>query len=242
MKIFPAVDLLDGCAVRLERGDYRRKTVYSRDPLSVAAGFREAGASYLHVVDLNGAAEGTAVNGNLIERLIRDSGLRVEVGGGIRDEETVRRYLDAGAMRVILGTAAAESPAFLRKMTERYGGGIAVSADIRDGRVATRGWLASSGADVDAFLAGMAAAGVRTVICTDISRDGMLSGPGMELYRRLCGRHALGLVASGGISSAEDIRRLAGLGMEGAILGKALYEGILDLRAALAAAEEGTAC
>lgn len=235
MKLFPAIDLLDGCAVRLKKGDYQQKTVYSTDPVSVAKSFKAAGCEFIHVVDLDGARDGSQANFETIAAIARESGLGVEIGGGIRDEAAVKRYLDLGVMRVILGTAAVEKPGFAREMVARYGDKIAVGVDIKDGMVATRGWKELSSRSCMEFCEEMEAAGVKTVICTDISRDGMLSGPASELYQELSARFSMDFVASGGVSSMEDLRKLKEMGLYGAILGKALYEGKVDL--ALAAKE-----
>jgi len=233
MKLFPAIDLLDGCAVRLKKGDYQQKTVYSTDPVSVAKSFKAAGCEFIHVVDLDGARDGSQANFETIAAIARESGLGVEIGGGIRDEAAVKRYLDLGVMRVILGTAAVEKPGFAREMAGCYGEKIAVGVDIKDGMVATRGWKEVSSRTTFEFCEEMEAIGVKTVICTDISRDGMLSGPASELYKELSSRFSMDFVASGGVSSLEDLRALRKMGLYGAILGKALYEGRVDLAAAV---------
>lgn len=235
MELFPAIDLMDRCAVRLLRGDYAKKTVYSADPVQVAKGFRDAGANFLHVVDLDGARDGGTPNLETVERLVSESGLLVEVGGGIRTADRVKRYLDAGAFRVILGTAAMENRDFLKEMLSRYGERIAVGADVRDGQVAVRGWTKLSGESCFSFCQRMEDMGVKTIIATDISRDGLLSGTNLELYRELTARFSMDFVASGGITTAKEVRRLRDMGLSGAILGKALYTGDLDLREALEA-------
>ncbi len=240
MWIFPAIDLIDGKAVRLRRGDYAEMTVYNPDPVAQAKLFRAAGARYLHTVDLEGAKSGGTDNLPTVERLIRESGLRVEIGGGVRSMETVERYMAAGAWRVILGTAAVEDPAFLERAVADWGERIAVGVDIRDGQVMTRGWLHSGGVACEDFCKRLASLGVRTVICTDISRDGMLGGTNRALYAGLHAAFpALDLVASGGVSSLEDVAALRSLGLYGAIIGKALYTGAIDLARAVRLAEEG---
>ena len=234
MIVLPAIDLYDGCAVRLLRGDYNQKTVYSNTPVAVAQGFHDAGAAWLHVVDLQGARDGTTANLPTVQQLVERSGLLVEIGGGIRSPETVRTYLDMGVRRVILGTAALENPAFVADMVARYGDRIAVGVDMRGGKVAVKGWLETADKDGVAFCRELEAIGVSTVICTDISKDGAMAGPNVELYRRLSDECALNIVASGGVSSLGDIQTLTSLSLYGAILGKALYTGAVDLKAALA--------
>lgn len=236
MKLFPAIDLIGGCAVRLVKGDYAQKTVYSSDPAAVAASFREAGAEYLHVVDLEGARDGGTPNLETIKTIVRAGGLRVETGGGIRSEDVIRRYLDAGVFRVILGTAAVKDPEFLARMVETYGGRIAVGVDIRDGKAAVRGWTEVSSESCFSLCERLEKTGVQTVICTDISKDGLMSGTNLELYREMASRFSFDLVASGGVTTVDDIRRLREIGVYGAILGKALYEGKIGLKEALAAA------
>lgn len=234
MNLFPAIDLYEGQAVRLKKGDYNQKTVYSDDPVSVSLGFRNLGAKYIHLVDLEGAKSGTTPNFSVVESIIRDSGLQAEIGGGIRSEQVVDAYLEAGAMRVILGTAAIENPEFLRKMLQKYGEKIAVGVDVKDGFVATHGWTQSSTKTCNAFFKELTDLGVRSIICTDISKDGVLQGPNVNLYKTL---HAefpnLELVASGGVSCLQDVVTLRDLQIPSCILGKALYEGKLSLREAL---------
>ena len=233
MNIFPAIDLIGGCAVRLVRGDYDQKTVYNNDPPAVARGFEEAGARFLHVVDLDGARDGSLANFETVRRIIEGTNLFVEIGGGIRTMETVEAYVGAGASRVILGTAAVTDPQFLDEAVRRFGDRIAVGVDIRDGYVAIRGWTESSGLDAFAFCEKMQTLGVRTLICTDISKDGAMMGTNRELYRELAARFSLQIVASGGVSSLEDVKALADLDLYGAIIGKAYYTGAIDLRRAI---------
>jgi len=237
MNIFPAIDLIGGKAVRLFKGDYDQKTVYSDDPAGVAIGFREAGAEYLHLVDLDGAKSGKAENLALISDIIRRSGLKVEVGGGIRTEETIAQYVEIGVLRVILGTVAVTNRPFLREMLAKYGDKIAVGVDIKDGMVATHGWMNTSGIDCFDFMAELEDMGVKTVICTDISKDGAMAGTNLDLYRRLLDRFNIDLVASGGVSSMEDVIALRRLGIYGAIIGKAYYTGAISLREAIEVAK-----
>lgn len=229
MLLFPAIDLIEGRAVRLVTGDYSQKTVFSDDPLSVALGFREAGASYAHIVDLEGAKGGGTPNFPVIERILRESGLSVEVGGGIRSPETVEKYLSAGAMRVILGTAALNDPGFLRDMARLYAEKIAVGVDLRDGMVAVNGWTEKSDISGEEFLSRLSEIGIQTVIVTDISRDGAMRGTNRSLYGELSRKFRMDIVASGGVSAMEDVLALKEMGLYGAIIGKALYTGAIDL-------------
>lgn len=240
MKIFPAIDLIGGQAVRLVQGDYNQKTVFSDSPVSVAEGFARDGASCIHLVDLDGAKDGTTANFDTVKAIIARAGLFAEVGGGIRDEERILRYLDAGAGRVILGTIAIRDPDFTARMAARYGTQIAVGVDAKDGFVATHGWLNTTQQDSFAFCQTLAQMGVKTVIYTDIACDGKLSGTNLPAYARLSQIGGLDIVASGGVSSLEEIRQLSAMGLSGAILGKALYAGKLTLGDALLAAKEGT--
>lgn len=233
MLIFPAIDIYEGRVVRLEKGDYARMTVYGEDPVAKAAEFAAAGAKWLHLVDLEGARTGETPNLEVISRIAAETGMKTEVGGGIRSEETVRRYLDAGISRVILGTAAARQPRFLADMLSRYGERIAVGADLKDGYVATHGWTEKADLTAEDFFRRICDFGGSTVICTDISRDGMLGGANRELYRDLMREYHIDIVASGGVSDLADIRALYDMKMYGAILGRALYEGRVDLREAL---------
>lgn len=235
MNLFPAIDLYEGKAVRLVKGDYAQMTVYSEHPEELGVEFRCAGAEYLHTVDLEGAKNGTTPNLDTVEKLVATSGLKVQVGGGIRSPEIVRRYLDAGVHRVIIGTAAVTDPKFLQNMVQAYGEKIAVGVDVRDGMAAIRGWQEQSALTCDALFQRLTAAGVQTVICTDISKDGMLAGPNMEMYKNLSEKYTVRLIASGGITTLEDVKKLRDMGLYGAILGKALYTGTIDLAAAVLA-------
>lgn len=233
MKLFPAIDLYEGKAVRLAKGDFNRMTVYSNDPPAFAAQFKAKGAQFLHVVDLEGAKSGGTPNAELIKKIVAETDLKVEIGGGIRSEEVIEKYLELGVMRVILGTAAVENPNFLEKMLRKYGEKIAVGVDLNGSKVAIKGWLETSELDCYDFFEHLEAIGVKTVICTDISKDGMLGGTNVELYKALSSRYKLDLVASGGVSTLDDIRRLKALGLYGAILGRAIYTGDVDLEQAL---------
>ena len=237
MKIFPANDLYQDRAVRLLKGDYRQLTVYSDDPLSVARGFEAAGAEWVHLVDLEGARDGGTPAFGLVAAVARETGLKVEIGGGIRDEETVEKYLDAGVCRVILGTAAVENRGFLETAVRRFGEKIAVGVDVRDGFVAVKGWTELSGKTLEGFCGELQELGVKTVICTDISRDGAMRGTNRALYEGLSRRFSVDFIASGGVSTLADVRALRDMGLYGAILGKALYTGAIDLKQAI---EEAT--
>lgn len=233
MKLFPAIDLIGGKAVRLVKGDYAQVTVYSDKPVEVAKYFERCGAGYLHVVDLEGARDGTQTNLETIKNIINNTGLFVEVGGGIRSMDTVKKYVDAGAQRVIIGTAAVTDPDFLREAVETYGEKIAVGVDIKDGMVAIKGWTETSALTCFDFCAKLSGMGVDTVICTDISRDGLLSGTNLELYAELSRRFSMNITASGGVSTLDDVKKLSAMGLYGAILGKAIYAGNIDLADAI---------
>ena len=237
MNIFPAIDLYEGRAVRLFKGDYNQMTVYSDEPWLVAKDFKAAGAEYIHLVDLEGARDGSTPNLEVIKKIIKETDLFTEVGGGIRNMDTVRAYLEAGIDRVILGTAAVTNEDFVREATAEYGERIAVGADIKDGKIAIKGWTEKSELDAMEFCQKMQKIGVRTVICTDISKDGAMMGTNHELYRAMSERLSMQIVASGGVSSIEDVRRLASLGIYGAIIGKAYYTGAIDLKEAIEVAK-----
>ena len=234
MQIFPAIDLRGGQVVRLYQGDYDQMTVYGQDPCAVAREFLAAGAQYLHVVDLDGAKDGTLANFASIEALARQGGLYIEVGGGIRTEERIRQYLDLGVGRCILGTVAVKDFAFTERMARKYGDKIAVGVDARDGYVAINGWKELSRERGVDFCRRLRDAGVQTVIYTDISRDGAEQGTNLELYRELANIEGLDITASGGVSSLEELHTLEALGTRAAILGKALYTGRLDLKTVIA--------
>ena len=241
MELFPAIDLIGGKAVRLVKGDYAQMTVYSDSPADVAASFEKSGAKFLHLVDLEGARDGSQTNLPTIREIIEKTGLFVEVGGGIRTLETVERYIGVGADRVIIGTAAVTDPEFLEAAVAKYGERIAVGVDIKDGYVAIKGWTEKSELSCFDFCQRLAELGVKTIICTDISKDGLLAGTNLELYRELSARFNMDITASGGVSSLDDVRKLAEMNMYGAILGKALYTGNIKLEEALAVASEVSA-
>ena len=234
MQIFPAIDLRGGQVVRLYQGDYDQETVYAADPCAVARDFLAAGARYLHVVDLDGARDGTLANFETIAALVRQGGLYIEVGGGIRTEERIRRYLDLGVGRCILGTIAVKDFAFTERMAQKYGDRIAVGVDARDGFVAVSGWKELSEERGVDFCRRLRDAGVKTVIYTDISRDGAEQGTNLDLYRELSEIQGLDITASGGVSSIEELKELQRIGTRAAILGKALYTGRLDLKTVIA--------
>lgn len=225
MKIFPAIDLKDGKCVRLYQGDFQQQTVVNEDPIAQAREFAEAGATYIHVVDLDGALAGRAVNADLIRDLKKATGLRIEVGGGIRTMEQVRTYLAAGIERIIIGSAALNNQAFLREAVATYPEAIAVGIDAKDGRVAVSGWLDVSETDYLTFAKEVVTLGVGTIIYTDISRDGTLQGPNLAHYRLLQDNVTAQIVASGGVSSQQDLWQLAELDLYAAIVGKAFYSG-----------------
>ena len=238
MNIIPAIDLIDGKAVRLQKGDYAKVTVYSDRPEEVAKSFYEQGARFLHVVDLDGAKSGKADNFETVKKIVEATELSVEVGGGIRSMDIVDLYASIGVDRIILGTAALTDPEFLKEAVARYGERIAVGVDIKDGMVAIKGWTEVSNVSCDDFCKYLEEIGVSSVICTDISKDGMMSGTNLELYRGLCEKFKLKIVASGGVSTLDDVRALVDMKVFGAILGKALYTGAIDLAKAVKLTEE----
>ncbi len=237
MLIFPAIDLYEKQAVRLFKGDYNRKTVYSNDPVSVARDFKKSGASHIHLVDLEGAKTGETPNFDVVCAIKRETGLFCEIGGGIRSMEVVEKYISAGLDRVILGTAAVTNEGFVREAVEKYGEKIAVGIDIKDGFAAIKGWTESSGIDAFEFCERMEKIGVRTLICTDISKDGAMVGTNRELYKKLSEKFSVDIVASGGVSSINDVKALRKLGIYGAIIGKAYYTKAIDLGEAIEVAK-----
>ena len=237
MIIFPAIDLSGGQAVRLYKGDFAQKTVYSARPLSVAEDFKRQGATHVHLVDLDGAKTGFRTHFDLICDIKNRTGLFTEVGGGIRTQEDVRAYLSAGIDRVILGTVAVQDPTFIERLPASYRDKVAVGVDVKDGKVAVKGWTETSDRDAFDFCRWLEQQGVRTVICTDISRDGAMRGTNRALYARMQTRYAMDIVASGGVSSLDDVRALKSLGLYGAIVGKAYYTGAIDLKQAIKEAE-----
>lgn len=239
MVILPAIDLHHGCAVRLFKGDYAQMTEYSDAPEKVAKYFADCGAKHIHLVDLEGAKTGETVNISSVEKIVKATGLTAELGGGIRSMEVVKKYLDIGVSRVILGTAALKDPAFLEEAVSAYGEKIAVGIDINAGKVAVNGWTEISDVDFRDFCKKMEDLGVQTIICTDISRDGAMQGTNRELYAQLQKEFKMNIIASGGVSTIDDVKALAKLDVYGAILGKAIYTGAIDLKDALEAAKGG---
>ena len=237
MLIFPAIDLYEKQAVRLFKGDYNRKTVYSDDPVSVAREFKKSGASHIHLVDLEGAKTGETPNFDVVCAIKRETGLFCEIGGGIRSMEVVEKYISAGLDRVILGTAAVTNEGFVQEAVEKYGEKIAVGIDIKDGFAAIKGWTESSGIDAFEFCERMEKIGVRTLICTDISKDGAMVGTNRALYKELSEKFSVDIVASGGVSSIDDVKALRKLNIYGAIIGKAYYTKAVDLGEAIEVAK-----
>ena len=237
MILFPAIDIVGGKAVRLFKGDYDQMTVYSDHPEEIALDFKNCGAKHIHIVDLEGARDGGTPNFETVLKIKKESGLYCEIGGGIRSMEVVDRYLDAGIDRVILGTAAIKDEAFLKKAVEKHGDKIAVGADIKDGFIAVKGWLERSQVTADEFFEKMQNLGVKTIICTDISKDGAMQGTNLSLYRTMSRRYRVDITASGGVSSMDDVIALKNMDLYGAIIGKAYYTGAIDLRKAVQAVQ-----
>ena len=237
MLIYPAIDMYEKKAVRLYKGDYAQMTVYSENPCAVAQEFQRCGATHIHLVDLEGAKLGTTPNFELVKAIKEQTGLFCEIGGGIRDMDTIAKYVEAGIDRVILGTAAVTSAGFVQEAVKAYGDKIAVGIDIKDGFVAIKGWTETSEENAMDFTAKMQAIGVKTMICTDISRDGAMRGANHELYKELARRFDMNIIASGGVSSMEDVEKLAALDIHGAIVGKAYYTGAIDLAKAIEVAK-----
>ena len=237
MKIFPAIDLYDKKAVRLYKGNYAEMTVYSEHPEQIALDFKKSGAEYIHVVDLEGAKDGTTPNIDVVERIVKESGLLVEIGGGIRTMEVLDRYFSRGVFRAILGTAAVNDEQFLKEAIAKYGDKIAVGADIKDGFVAIKGWVEKSEYTMRDFFSKMQSLGVSTIICTDISKDGAMRGTNLEMYKALSEEYSLNIVASGGVSTLSDVEELAKMNIYGAIIGKAYYTGAINLSCAIRLAE-----
>ncbi|MBQ7897421.1 MAG: 1-(5-phosphoribosyl)-5-[Clostridia bacterium] len=237
MNIFPAIDLYDKKAVRLLKGDYSYMTVYSHNPIEIARDFEKNGARYIHLVDLEGARDGTTPNIDIVKDIATHTGLFVEIGGGIRSLETLESYFDAGVDRAILGTAAINDKEFLKKAIEKYGERIAVGADVKDGYIAIKGWVEKSEVTLDAFLEEMQKEGVQYVICTDISKDGAMSGTNLEMYKALSEKYSMNITASGGVSALEDIKALRKMNIYAAIIGKAYYTGAINLAEAIEVAK-----
>ena len=237
MIIFPAIDLYDKKAVRLYKGDYQNMTVYSENPIEIARDFELTGATHIHMVDLEGAKDGTTPNLDIVSQVANETSLFVEIGGGIRDMATVEKYLSAGVGRVILGTAAVTNPEFLKEAVKKYGDKIAVGADVKDGFIAIKGWLEKSEKTLEDFLCDMQNIGVKYIICTDISKDGAMHGTNLELYKKLSQKYSMNITASGGVSSLDDVKKLREMNIYGAIIGKAYYIGAINLKDALEAAK-----
>ncbi len=237
MNIFPAIDLVKGCAVRLFKGDYDKMTVYSDNPASVATDFEKSGAKFLHLVDLEGAKDGTTPNIETVKKIRSSCNMFIEIGGGIRSMQTIEAYLNVGVNRVILGTAAVNDEEFLKDAVKKYGDKIAVGVDIKDGFVAIKGWTEKSEFTGMDFCKKMQSYGVKTIICTDISKDGAMKGTNLELYNTLSNELDINIVASGGVSSIDDVKALAKMNIYGAIIGKAYYTGAIDLKEAVEVAK-----
>ena len=237
MIIFPAIDLYDKKAVRLYKGDYQNMTVYSENPIEIARDFECAGATHIHMVDLEGAKDGTTPNLDIVRQVADETSLFVEIGGGIRDMATVEKYLSAGVDRVILGTAAVTTPDFLKEAVTKYSDKIAVGADVKDGFIAIKGWLEKSEKTLEDFLCEMQNIGVKYIICTDISKDGAMRGTNLELYKELSQKYSINITSSGVVSSIDDVKKLREMNVYGAIIGKAYYIGAIDLKDALEAAK-----
>jgi len=237
MHIFPAIDLVGGKAVRLFKGDYAQMTVYSDSPLDVAKDFENQGATHIHLVDLEGAKDGTTPNIETVKSIAQNTSLFTEIGGGIRGMETAEKYISCGVDRIILGTAAVTDEVFLKEAINAFGDKVAVGVDIKDGFVAIKGWLEKSEFSAFDFCEKMQKMGVKTLICTDISKDGAMQGTNHELYRELASRFNINITASGGVSSIEDVEKLTSLGIYGAIIGKAYYTGAINLKEAIEVAK-----
>lgn len=237
MLIYPAIDIFNGKAVRLYKGDYNQMTVYSENPPEIAEEFKKQGATHMHIVDLEGAKNGTTPNFETVLAIKKAGGLFCEVGGGIRDMETVDKYISAGLDRVILGTAAVKSEGFAEKTVKKYGDKIAVGIDIKDGFVAIKGWTEKSEITAFQFAEQMQNIGVKTLICTDISKDGAMKGTNHELYKELMEKFSMQIIASGGVSSIDDVKKLAQRNTYGAIIGKAYYTGDINLKEAIEVAK-----
>ena len=233
MIILPAIDLYEGKAVRLYKGDYNQMTVYDNNPANTALKFKEAGATWIHVIDLEGARDGGTPNKEVVKKIIDSTGLKVEIGGGIRSMETIEEYIKAGASRIILGTAAVTDENLVISATHLYGSRIAVGADIKDGYVAIKGWTEKSQFSLHDFCKNMQKKGVRYIICTDIAKDGALQGTNREMYKVLTEKFNMHFIASGGISNIDDIRALKEMNIYGAIVGRAYYQGAIDLQEAI---------
>jgi phosphoribosylformimino-5-aminoimidazole carboxamide ribotide isomerase len=238
MQVWPAIDLRGGNCVRLLQGDYDRETIFGRDPAAMARRWVSEGAEYLHLVDLDGARDGRSVNCDAIAAIALAVDIPCELGGGIRDEQTIEQLLALGLARLVIGTKAVKEPGWFRRVCQRFPGKLAVGIDARNGRVASEGWLETSDIAATELARMLADEPIAAVIYTDIARDGMMSGPNFEAMAEMRRAVQIPLVASGGITTADDVRRLAEAGMDGCIIGRALYEGSLTLGEALAAADQ----
>lgn len=236
MEIWPAIDIRGGRCVRLREGDFRRETVFADDPVEMAQHWKAEGARRLHVVDLDGAREGRPMNAEVVRRIVAETGLAVELGGGVRDDETLAACLEAGVVRVVVGTRAVEEPEWLAAVAGRHPGRIVLGLDARNGRLASRGWLATTTVDVLQYLAQLPALPLAAIVYTDIARDGVMRGPNVEAVRRVTEATGVPVVASGGVTRLADVKALARLPIAGMIIGRALYEGTIDLKDALAVA------
>lgn len=237
MIVFPAIDLYNKKAVRLLKGNYDDMTVYSDDPVQIARDFKNCGATHIHMVDLEGAKDGTTPNISVVERVVKETSLFIEIGGGIRSMDVVDKYFAAGVSRVILGTAAVSDVNFLKKAIDKYGDRIAVGADAKNGFIAIKGWLETTETSLDEFLLKMQKFGVSNIICTDISKDGAMNGTNLSLYKELKERYSVSITASGGVSGIEDIKALREMNLYGVIIGKAYYTGAIDLKEAIEVAK-----
>lgn len=233
MRIYPAIDIIDGNCVRLVKGDYSQKTIYAEDPIGVAKDWESCGAEFIHVVDLDGAKSGDMPNFEIISNIARSVSCPIEVGGGIRDMECVDKYLDSGISRVILGTSALNNPKFVKEAVEKYGDKIAVGIDAKDGMVAVSGWEDVSDTSALEFAKEMEKIGVKYIIYTDIATDGMLMGPNIKAMKDMLDNVNVNIIASGGVTTIDDVEKLAAIGVEGAIIGKALYTDNINLRDAI---------
>jgi len=231
MKIIPAIDVMSGKCVRLSQGDFNSQKVYSDDPVAVAQQFEQQGMKYLHVVDLDGARSGETMNLKVLKDIVQNTNLKVDFSGGISDDSAIDKAFESGANQVTIGSMAIKKPDLFRSWMEKYGvEKIILGLDVFDNRIKIRGWLEDAKLDVFDYLDGIEEGGLRYLMCTDISKDGMLIGPSFELYKQLLIKYPFELIASGGITSVEDVLKLKAIGASGAIIGKAIYEGLIDLK------------
>jgi len=239
MKLLPAIDIKDKNVVRLAQGDFKQQKIYHNNPLEIAQKFQEAGSEWLHMVDLDGAKDGASKNTEIAQEIISKTDLKVQLGGGIRTAKAVKDWLDTGLARVIIGSAAVENLDFVAELIQEYGGKICVGVDAKNGKVATHGWLKDSGIDSFEFCKQLEKIGVQTVVYTDIAKDGMMQGPNFAAYEKLTKETDLQIIASGGVSSLKDLKRLSEIGLYGTILGKSLYEGAITLKEAILCVQQG---